>query len=197
MVENMVQMELFGGERPGKPGHRDNPAVPQIPPPLAVAPEPNMVRVAPGRHAWVPKDAATPPDAYVMCRWSKQEDGTYAPVPVAGRYVRLDSRTAALLGFPARAGEDGNERCRYDTILRLGRAGFVDVVRVAPNTILLDLDSWYRHLADCSTSTAGTATSPTAWTIPTAGTRAARTARRTFRQTASAAGSGSCDFVVY
>ena len=49
----------------------------------------------------------------------------------------------------ARAGEDGNERCRYDTILRLGRAGFIDVVRVAPNTILLDLDSWYRHLADC------------------------------------------------
>ena len=25
----------------------------------------------------------------------------------------------------------------------------MDVVRVAPNTILLDLDSWYRHLADC------------------------------------------------
>ena len=64
MGENMVQMDLFGGERPGKPGHRDNPAVPKIPPPLPVEPEPNMVRVA-------------------------------------------------------------------------------------PNTILLDLDSWYRHLADC------------------------------------------------
>ena len=149
MVENMVQMDLFGGERPGKPGHQDHLAVPQIPPPLPVEPEPNMVRVAPGRHAWVPKDATTPPDEYVMCRWSKQPDGTYAPVPVAGRYVRLDSRTATLLGFPARADEDGNERCRYDTILRLGRAGFIDVVRVAPNTVLLDLDSWYRHLADC------------------------------------------------
>ena len=143
MVENMVQMDLFGGLEG------------RIPPPLPVAPEPNMVRVAPGRHAWVPKDAATPPDAYVMCRWSKQEDGTYAPVPVAGRYVRLDSRTATLLGFPARESgrggppPHGNERCRYDTILRLGRAGFVDVVRVAPNTVLLDLDSWYRHLADC------------------------------------------------
>ena len=139
MGGEMVQGDLFGGA--GAPGC--------VPPPLAAEPEPGMVRVAPGRHAWVPKDAATPPDAYVMCRWSKQEDGTYAPVPVAGRYVRLDSRTAALLGFPARANEDGNERCRYDTILRLGRAGFVDVVRVAPNTILLDLDSWYRHLADC------------------------------------------------
>ena len=154
MGENPEQMDLFGGESG------------PIPPPMAVAPEPGMVRVAPGRHAWVPKDAATPPDAYVMCRWSKQPDGTFAPVPVAGRYVRLDSRTATLLGFPARtpakagrsdmgkgaereAGRSDMERCRYDTILRLGRAGFVDVVRVAPNTILLDLDSWYRHLADC------------------------------------------------
>ena len=141
MGENLTQMDLFGGESG------------PIPPPMEVAPEPGMVRVAPGRHAWVPKDAATPPDAYVMCRWSKQADGTFAPVPVAGRYVRLDSRTATLLGFPARmpakAGRPDMERCRYDTILRLGRAGFVDVVRVAPNTILLDLDSWYRHLADC------------------------------------------------
>ena len=157
-----VQMELFGGMEG------------RIPPPMPVEPGPTMVRVAPGRHAWVPKDAATPPDSFVMCRWSKQPDGTFAPVPVAGRYVRLDSRTATLLGFPARSGQkslvdsrqslvDGGsglttkdqrlttnmERCRYDTILRLGRAGFVDVVRVAPNTILLDLDSWYRHLADC------------------------------------------------
>lgn len=156
MGENMVQMDLFGGERVESGGVEsggvNSPTHPLTNSPthqLTNSPTPAMVRVAPGRHAWVPKDAVTPPDAYVMCRWSKQEDGTYAPVPVAGRYVRLDSRTAALLGFPARVGEDGNERCRYDTILRLGRAGFVDVVRVAPNTILLDLDSWYRHLADC------------------------------------------------
>lgn len=139
MGAKMVQMELFG----------DLDARDLVPPPLSVEPEPDMVRVAPGRHAWVPKRAATPPPEYVVCRWSKQADGTWAPVPVAGRYVRLDSSTATLLGFPARAGADKRERCRYDTILRLGRAGFVDLVRVAPNTILLDLDSWYRHLADC------------------------------------------------
>ena len=147
MGEFAVQMNLF--ELAGA-----------IPPPLSVEPEPDMVRVAPGKHAWVPKSAATPPDQYVMCRWSRQADGTFAPVPVAGRYVRLDSKTATLLGFPmrgvegsaSRGGRDGtgnHERCRYDTILRLGRAGFIDIVRVAPNTILLDLDSWYRHLADC------------------------------------------------
>ena len=139
MGAKMAQMGLFG----------DLDARDLVPPPLSVEPEPDMVRVAPGRHAWVPKRAATPPPEYVVCRWSKQADGTWAPVPVAGRYVRLDSSTATLLGFPARAGADERERCRYDTILRLGRAGFVDLVRVAPNTILLDLDSWYRHLADC------------------------------------------------
>lgn len=139
MGAKMEQMELFG----------DLDARDLVPPPLSVEPEPDMVRVAPGRHAWVPRSAATPPPEYVVCRWSKQADGTWAPVPVAGRYVRLDSSTATLLGFPARAGSDARERCRYDTILRLGRAGFVDLVRVAPNTILLDLDSWYRHLADC------------------------------------------------
>ena len=139
MGAKMEQMELFG----------DLDARDFVPPPLSVEPEPDMVRVAPGRHAWVPRSAATPPPEYVVCRWSKQADGTWAPVPVAGRYVRLDSSTATLLGFPARAGSDARERCRYDTILRLGRAGFVDLVRVAPNTILLDLDSWYRHLADC------------------------------------------------
>ena len=139
MGAKMEQMELFG----------DLDARDLVPPPLSVEPEPDMVRVAPGRHAWVPKRAATPPPEYVVCRWSKQADGTWAPVPVAGRYVRLDSSTATLLGFSARAGADARERCRYDTILRLGRAGFVDLVRVAPNTILLDLDSWYRHLADC------------------------------------------------
>jgi len=166
MAEKMVQEDLFGEilndelgmMNDGKSAiHHSSFLIPKLP----VDPEPAMVRVAPGRHAWVPKDAATPPDEYVMCRWSRQADGTFAPVPVAGRYVRLDSRTATLLGFPMRAGGgaersprptdgvDVSERCRYDTILRLGRAGFIDVVRVAPNTMLLDLDSWYRHLADC------------------------------------------------
>lgn len=136
-----IQMTLFGGEEPVKAGGM-KPAARTLP----KEPEPDMVRVAPGRHAWVPRDAAKPPDGYALCRWSRQEDGTYAPVPVAGRYVRLSSQVAATLGF---VGDGTSDKNRYDTILRLGRAGFVDLVRVAPNTILLDLDSWYRHLADC------------------------------------------------
>jgi len=157
MAEKMVQTCFWRVETPADERRKLG-----LPPALDVEPEPSMIRVAPGRHAWVPKSAATPPDEYVLCRWSRQADGTFAPVPVAGRYVRLDSKTATLLGFPMRAGvgadaggenaaarDVSGERCRYDTILRLGRAGFIDVVRIAPSTILLDLDSWYRHLADC------------------------------------------------
>ena len=147
-AKNTVQMGLFGedwgsGNREQETGKSLSPVTSSV---LASAPAPNMVRVAPGRHAWVPKDAATPPDGYALCRWSKQPDGTFAPVPVAGRYVRLNAQVAATLGF---VGDGTSDKNRYDTILRLGRAGFVDLVRVAPNTILLDLDSWYRHLADC------------------------------------------------
>ena len=147
-AKNTVQMGLFGEDwgsrnREQETGRRLSPVTSSV---LSSDPTPNMVRVAPGRHAWGPKDAATPPDGYALCRWSKQPDGTFAPVPVAGRYVRLNSQVAATLGF---VGDGTSDKNRYDTILRLGRAGFVDLVKVAPNTILLDLDSWFRHLAEC------------------------------------------------
>ncbi len=148
MDENLVQMDLFGECKKGngkcKMGSRGGASTSHFT--LSTLPSPTMVRVAPGRHAWVPRDAATPPDGYALCRWAKQEDGTFAPVPVAGRYVRLNSQVAATLGF---IGDGTSDKNRYDTILRLGRAGFIDLVRVATNTILLDLDSWYRHLSDC------------------------------------------------
>ena len=146
-AENMVQMDLFGGEGPLKSSEVEKLKSSKTFQPFNPSTmQPTMVRVAPGRHAWIPRDKATPPDGYALCRWSRQADGTYAPVPVAGRYVRLNSQVAASLGFVSDGTSDRN---RYDTILRLGRAGFIDLVRVAPNTILLDLDSWYRHLADC------------------------------------------------
>ena len=145
-AKNTVQMGLFGDEEPVGRRNPECGAGLGSRAPLPLAPAPAMVRVAPGCHAWVPRDAATPPDEYALCRWSKQADGTFAPVPVAGRYVRLNSQVAASLGF---VGDGTSDKNRYDTILRLGRAGFIDLVRVAPNTILLDLDSWYRHLADC------------------------------------------------
>lgn len=137
--DSAAQMMLFGDD------------FDPVPPPISLsdATKPEMVRAAPGVHAWVPRDAATPPPEYCLCRWSKQADGSFAPVPVAGRYVRLGAKLAGLLGFPAGDDDDKRRYCRYDTILRLGRAGFVDVIKISPGVYLLDLDSWYHHLVEC------------------------------------------------
>ena len=61
MRGNAVQMEFFAGAGDGMAGAGPSPSTPPsaVPPPLAAEPEPAMVRVAPGRHAWVPKSATT------------------------------------------------------------------------------------------------------------------------------------------
>ena len=109
------------------------------------AARPDMVRVAPGRHAWVPAGVAQGRVAgHVLCRWSRQPDGTYAPVPLPYRLVRMTPELTAMLGFVS-----GNRTVRADTLLRLAAAGFIECVRVSPHCWMLDLDSWFRHLADC------------------------------------------------
>ena len=42
----------------------------------------------------------------------------------------------------------GNKARRYDTLLRLSRAGFIEILHVSPGCYMLELDSWHRHLAD-------------------------------------------------
>ena len=106
---------------------------------------PDMVRVAPDRHAWVPAAHVKEPPGFVLCRWSRTAQGNYAPIPVAGRWVRLTEELVASLGFT-----DGRRRRRYETLMRLGRAGFVDLVHLSPGCWMLDLDSWFRHLAECA-----------------------------------------------
>ncbi len=71
--------------------------------------------------------------------------GSFRPVPVGGgRWARLDAQLLALLGF-----RSGSRPGRYATLLRLSRAGFVEMVKVSPGCWLLDLDSWHRHLTAC------------------------------------------------
>lgn len=107
--------------------------------------KPDMVRVAPDRHAWVPAGNVPEPPGYVFCRWCKTAQGNYAPIPVAGRWVRLSEDLVAGMGFI-----DGRKRRRYETLKRLGRAGFIDIVHLSPGCWMLDLDSWFRHLAECA-----------------------------------------------
>lgn len=111
---------------------------------VAAAVRPDMLRVAPGRHAWVPANGGEPP-ALAICRWSPDGEGSFRPVPVGGgRWARLDAQLLALLGF-----RSGSRPGRYATLLRLSRAGFVEMVKVSPGCWLLDLDSWHRHLTAC------------------------------------------------
>lgn len=114
--------------------------------PAACAGQGDMVRVAPGKHGWIPSKACDPTSMpqYCLCRWAKQADGTYAPIPFPYRMVRLTPETTAQLGFIS-----GGRQVRYDTILRLGRAGFIELVRISPNCWMIDLDSWFAHLAAC------------------------------------------------
>jgi hypothetical protein len=107
--------------------------------------KPDMVRVSPDRHAWVPRATIKDPPKFCLCRWSRNSDGHYAPTPVSGRMVRLDGDLVEKLGF-----HDKRRRRRWETIMRLGRAGYIDLLHLSPGCWMLDLDSWYRHLADCA-----------------------------------------------
>lgn len=133
------QMELFPDFRPetapaNPPAGRGGPRA---------AAGADMVRVAPGVHGWMPAPGREVP-AYVLCRWARATEGCWRPVPVGGRYARVGRELLALLGF-----NTGRDSSRYETLYRLGRAGFVDMVKVSPGCWLLDLDSWFRHLSAC------------------------------------------------
>lgn len=106
--------------------------------------EGDMIRVAPEKHAWVPRDKYKPGNM-VMCRWARSPDGTFRPVPVGSRWVRLCPAAAAELGF-----RHLDRRIRYETIMRLHRAGMINMVQISPRVFLLDLESWFKHLAACA-----------------------------------------------
>jgi len=148
-TDGLEQLDLFNG-----------PAVARLRMPAAESPrsgrepaadrlralaKPDMVRIAPGTHAWVPADATRGAPQFVLCRWTKCDEGAYRPIPVASRLARVTAELMACLGFT-----DGSKRKRYETLMRLGRAGFIDLVHASPGVWMLDLDSWFRHLAECA-----------------------------------------------
>lgn len=106
---------------------------------LRDATKPSLIEVAPDRYAPVFPDI--PLADYVLTRPTLQPDGTHRLVPIREAFVRLDPKLAALLGFPGRA---------YNTIRRLGKAGFIELIVIAPHTTILNLDSWYNHLRRCA-----------------------------------------------
>ncbi len=107
-------------------------------PPLRKKVGAQMIRVAPGEY--VPLCPADEVPKAGIALWEKTRSGTYQAVPVTDRMLRLGAELASLLGF---SGD-------YDTLYRLARAGFIETIKVAPRTILLNVDSYYRHLRRCA-----------------------------------------------
>lgn len=107
--------------------------------------KPEMVRVAPERYAWIPAAHCERTPEYCLARWVKcPSDGYHRLIPVSGDWVRMTANVAELLGWGG-IGKKG----RYDTLKRLGYAGFIEFVHAAPGVHFLELRSWFRHLADC------------------------------------------------
>jgi hypothetical protein len=99
--------------------------------------KPVMVQIAPGQ--WAPVKGARAPDMSIVY-WVQNPDGTFTPSPVTGRFVRVTGKLVRQLGFAG----------KYNTLYRLGRAGFIEMIKIAPSTIWLNLDSFYNHLRRCA-----------------------------------------------
>jgi hypothetical protein len=97
----------------------------------------DMVQVAPG--IWTPKGPGEVTEL-TLAHWVAQGDGTYRLTPYRDRLVRLCRRVASLLGFHG----------YYNTLFRLWWAGYIEIVKVAPGTHLINLDSYYNHLRRCA-----------------------------------------------
>lgn len=104
----------------------------------------DMIRISPDKYGWVPKHGGNVPNVCV-CRWVPQKDGGYVPIPMGGRWARVSSSLCAAMGF-----RDGEKVRRHETLLRLHRAGYIDMTQISPSCWMIDLDSWFRHLADCA-----------------------------------------------
>lgn len=116
--------------------HQPSPLDP-LPNRLRKATAPHMVQVAPGIFAR--QNRAAVPDV-TLAYWIPQDDGTYKLLPFTERMVRVTNKLTRMLGFSG----------QYNTIMRLGEAGFIEIVRIAPYTHLINLDSWFNHVRRCA-----------------------------------------------
>ena len=108
---------------------------------LRAATRPIMVQAAPGKFIPNPENPQSEiGNDTTLARWSPNGDGTYSPIPFTEPMMRVNSKLLRLLGFQG----------QWQTLDRLGRAGFVEMLRIAPKTTLINLNSYYNHLARCA-----------------------------------------------
>ena len=134
-VRSSSPKRLVTGVLPGFEAYSERPIIDR----LREATRPVMSQVAPNLYAPY-RSGTTKVAENCLCFWSDKGDGTYFLIPHNQRLVRLDAELAELLGF----------RGQYQTIRRLGEAGFIEVIQVAPHTYFINLDSWFNHLRRCA-----------------------------------------------
>lgn len=105
---------------------------------LKAATRPPMIQVAP--HLWAPDPEADRVLEITLARFVEAEGGHYRLVPVLENMARVNSDLLTKLGL---------ER-QFLTLYRLARAGFIEMIRIAPHTYLLNLDSYYNHVRRCA-----------------------------------------------
>lgn len=101
-------------------------------------PAAKMVEVAPGRFSLAPAGRRAPD--VVLCRALPAENGTWRLCPENVTWARVNSELLTSIGMGR----------HFLTLYRLARGGFVEMVRIAPHTYLLNLDSWFNHLQRCA-----------------------------------------------
>lgn len=99
-----------------------------------------MVQIAPGLYA--KHSDAKRAQEMTIAAYIEDAPGSavYRLVARPERMVRITKHLLELLGMP---------RQRM-TLMRLSAAGMIEIVKPAPNTCLLNLDSWFNHLRRCA-----------------------------------------------
>ena len=94
----------------------------------------SLVQVAPG--VWRHTGNGTPAEM-IICRVVPNQDGTVRLVPAYEQWMRLCSANVRLLGMEG----------QWHTLMRLGRGGFIEISNPAPRYHMLNLTTWWGHLA--------------------------------------------------
>jgi len=108
------------------------------PDPTLGEPQAKLVEVAPGRFTLAPAGRRDPEVA--LCHVIPLGDGEYKLMPECVTWARVTGALLKSMGLSS----------QWLTLYRLARAGFIELVRVAPHTYLLNLDSWFGHLQRCA-----------------------------------------------
>ncbi len=95
---------------------------------------PVLRQIAPGK--WRADPGRVVPE-YVLSIMVPAKDGTYEMRPMSGNLAKIETPLLQALGMVE----------QVDTLYRLARAGFIEIIRFTPQVSYLNLQSLYNHFA--------------------------------------------------